>query len=186
MIAMASMPVDAGVRRFPALRWLRSQAFSLTVALLLLGAPTAVWSTKSDAPGFELPGLQSGALVSLAEYRGKVVYLDFWASWCGPCRKSLPLYESMYREIGSEQFEILAINLDEEPQDAVEFIKQHPVSYPVLFDPSGATAEAWGLKAMPTSFLLDRSGQVVKAYPGFEPSHMREIHRDIQILLVQP
>lgn len=180
------MPVGARARQFRTPGWLRGRAFSLVAMLVLIVAPAAARSSNANAPEFELPGLQDGAPVSLAKFRGKVVYVDFWASWCGPCRKSLPLYESMYREIGPEHFEILAVNLDEEPQDAVEFITRHPVSYPVLTDPSGKVAEAWGLKAMPTSFLLDRSGQVIKAYPGFETSHMQEIRHDIQTLLAQP
>lgn len=154
-------------------------ALCMTLCTPLLAATTS----SSQPPGFELPELERGAPVSLEDFHGKVVYLDFWASWCGPCRESLPLYEAMYREIGSDQFTILAINLDEETRDAMEFISRHPVSYPVLTDPSGATAAAWGLKVMPTSFLVDPSGRVVKAYPGFKTSHMGEIRHDIDTLL---
>jgi len=150
-----------------------------------LSAPAAATSSNSAPPTFELPGLEGGAPVSLEEYRGKVVYLDFWASWCGPCREAMPLYEAMYREIGSDRFEVLAINLDEEPQDALNFIARHPVSYPVLTDPAGSTAKAWGLKVMPTSFLLDSSGRVVREYPGFRSAHMADIRRDIETLLEQ-
>jgi len=157
----------------------------LTMIVAVFALPTTASSSSFTAPGLELPGLQDEALVSVEDFRGKVVYLDFWASWCAPCRRSMPLYEAMYREIGSDQFEIVAITLDEEPQQAVEFLARHPVSYPVLADPAGTSAEAWGLKAMPTSFLLDRSGRVVKVYPGFEDTHMGEIRRDIDLLLGQ-
>jgi thiol-disulfide isomerase/thioredoxin len=158
-------------------------ALGLALITVLLSLPTAASPSSFTAPELKLPGLRDEALVSVEEFRGKVVYLDFWASWCGPCRKSMPLYDEMYREIGTDRFEILAVNLDEDPRDALDFITQHPVSYPVLSDPSGAVAEAWGLKVMPTSFLLDPSGRVVKTYPGFEDSHMGEIRRDIDALL---
>ena len=152
---------------------------------VLLSLPMAASSSSFTEPGLKLPGLQDEALVSVDDFRGKVVFLDFWASWCGPCRKSMPLYEAMYQEIGPDHFAIVAVNLDEEPMEAVDFIERHPVSYPVLTDPSGLTAEAWGLKVMPTSFLLDSSGRVVKVYPGFETSHMGDIRRDIDSLLGQ-
>jgi len=155
----------------------------LALCLALFSASLPATTDSATAPEFELFGLLGGPPVSLEDVRGKVVYLDFWASWCAPCREAMPLYESMYREIGSDRFEILAINLDEEPEDAVGFMARHPVSYPVLSDPSGATAAAWDIKVMPTSFLLDSSGRVVKAYPGFKASHMGEIRADIDALL---
>lgn len=160
-----------------------SNPLGLALIMMMLSSATAASSGNFTTPGLELPGLQDGALVSVEDFRGKVVYLDFWASWCGPCRISMPLYEAMYQEIGNDEFEIVAVNLDEEPQDAVDFITRNPVSYPVLSDPAGVTAEAWELKAMPTSFLLDPAGQVVKVYAGFERSHIDEIRRDIDSLL---
>jgi len=146
---------------------------------------------------FRLPQLDGAGELSLEDFRGKVVYLDFWASWCGPCRKSLPLYETLYQEMAGKsenaqaesvqhkgrQFTVLAINLDEDKADAVRFLQQHPVSYPVLLDPKGMTATDWKVKVMPSSFLLDGSGAVVKEYAGFEESHIEEIRHDIQLLL---
>ncbi len=151
----------------------------------ILGSRAVAAPDAATVPEFSLPTLAGEGSVSLAQYRGKIVYLDFWASWCGPCRKSLPLYEAMYRDLDTERFAILAISLDEDPKDASDFLEKHPVSYTVLSDPDGATAEAWGLKAMPTSFLLDGSGELVEAYPGFETSHLEVIRNDIETLLDQ-
>jgi len=164
----------------------RGPVLGRIILFLLCSLPVTALPDAPDAPYLTLPELGGGGTVSLEQIRGKVVYVDFWASWCGPCRKSMPLYETLYRETGSEHFEILAVNLDEDPDDATKFLQQHPVSYLVLSDPAGTTAEAWGLKAMPTSFLLNTSGEVVKAYPGFESSHIEEIRNDIEALLHQP
>jgi len=127
------------------------------------------------APDFDLPLLQGEGNRKLADYRQDMVYVDFWASWCGPCRKSLPLYEALHQELAGQGVNIVAINLDEHEQDAIEFLEQHPVSYPVLRDASASTPVAWQVKAMPSSYLLDGSGRVVRAWAGFESSHLEEL-----------
>lgn len=163
---------------------------SLTIMLQAFVFPAA--PAEAQHQSFRLPQLNGTGTLALEDFRGKVVYLDFWASWCGPCRKSLPLYESLYQEMARQaengqaenaQFTIVAINLDEEEEDAVGFLEKHPVTYPVLLDPAGATAMDWQVKVMPSSFLLDRSGVVVKEYAGFEQSHIEEIRHDIQAQL---
>ena len=134
-------------------------------------------------PGFQLPERGSDRMVSLQDFQGQVVYVDFWASWCGPCRQSLPLYEEMSDEFPADQFQLVAINLDEVREDAELFLERHPVSYTVLLDPAGATAQEWAIQAMPSSFLLGRDGTVVKSWAGFKPSHIDEIRDEIQKLL---
>ncbi|MSQ98803.1 MAG: TlpA family protein disulfide reductase [Xanthomonadales bacterium] len=140
-------------------------------------------AAEAQQKTFRLPQLDGAGELTLEDFHGKVVYLDFWASWCGPCRKSLPLYEALYQGHEPAQFTVLAINLDEDKEDAVRFLQQHPVSYPVLLDPQGVSAADWQVKVMPSSFLLDGSGAVVKEYAGFEESHLEEIRHDIQVLL---
>ena len=163
---------------------IRSVCAILVGALLPVACLQAaeIASARSD---FRLPTLAGDRELTLRDLEGKVVYLDFWASWCGPCRKSLPLYEGLYQELGSEQFDIVAINLDDNREDAVRFLEEHPVSYTILLDPKGSTAAAWQVRAMPTSFLLDAQGQVIREYAGFEPSHIEEIRHDIRSLLDQ-
>ena len=172
------------------------------LAAVLLAFLSLCASAEAQQKSFRLPQLDGAGELALEDFRGQVVYLDFWASWCGPCRKSLPLYEALYQEMAGKnenaqaesgqaggghhagtQFTVLAINLDEDKQDAVLFLQQHPVSYPVLLDPKGITATNWQVKVMPSSFLLDRSGALVKEYAGFEESHIEEIRHDIQVLL---
>ena len=135
------------------------------------------------APEFVLPAMNSEQVISLEEFRGRVVFLDFWASWCGPCRKSLPLYEEMKTEFPQERFEIVAVNLDENQNDAVRFLEKHPVSYTILMDPAGTTAGQWQIQAMPSSFLVDINGNIIKAWAGFNPSHLEEIQNAIRASL---
>jgi len=181
--------------RFPA-----AVVLSILFPVILLLAP-GFQPVFADSPqkNFHLPQLSGSADLALEDFRGKVVYLDFWASWCGPCRKSLPLYEILYQEMvpqaengqpesgqgGSAQFAVVAINLDESKEDAARFLEKHPVTYTVLLDPAGVTAADWQVKVMPSSFLLDRSGKVVKEYAGFEESHFEEIRHDIKTELAR-
>ena len=136
-----------------------------------------------SAAALELPLLSDGQLVSLSDFKGKIVYVDFWASWCGPCRRSLPLYEALYQRLDSDRFQILAVNLDEDKRDAERFLNRHPVSYPVLLDPDGNSAKAWSVLAMPSSYLIDSEGRLAYIYIGFEVSHMEKIEHDINTLL---
>ncbi len=83
-------------------------------------------SVGQMAPNFKLPGMKTGNLMSLKSHRGKVVYLDFWASWCGPCRQSLPMLNELRKELRRKGFEVIAVNLDEDKKDAQTFLKQFP------------------------------------------------------------
>ncbi|MDZ4730252.1 MAG: TlpA disulfide reductase family protein [Xanthomonadales bacterium] len=153
--------------------------FVIACMALLTTTASLALEPGDKAPDFTLPVLQQGNLKSLSDYRAEIVYVDFWASWCGPCRQSLPLYESLFQEFAGQGVKFLAINLDEHEQDAVNFLAEHPVSYTVLRDAAAHTPEAWQIKAMPTSFLLDESSRVVKLWAGFEPSHLQEIRNAI-------
>ena len=135
------------------------------------------------APILRLPMMGHDKRVELDKLKGKIVYVDFWASWCGPCRQSLPLYEALYQRLSIQDFEILAVNLDEDLKDAQRFLKRHPVSYPVLLDPSGDSAKKWSVLAMPSSYLVDSDGNLAYIYTGFEASHIGHIEDDIKTLL---
>lgn len=158
---------------------------SLLMLVLWFGLSLAAYAAQpgEPAPILELPRLSDGETVRLSDFNGKITYVDFWASWCGPCRQSLPLYEAMNKRLPADRFQILAINLDENRRDAEAFLKRHPVSYEVLFDPEAHSARQWSVPAMPSSFLVDSHGRLAKIYIGFEPSHIGTIEHDIKALL---
>jgi thiol-disulfide isomerase/thioredoxin len=153
-------------------------------SLLLLSLASFVAAeSKQPAPPFTLPKLEGEGTYSLSQFRGQVVYLDFWASWCGPCRQSLPLLNELYGELHKQGFEILAVNLDEDKASGLDFLSEVPVSYPTLYDVNGTTPNAYGLRGMPTSYLIDRNGFMRAVHMGFKPSDMKEIRAQVISLL---
>ena len=161
---------------------------TVKVAIVLIAAAipnsAALAVGKGDkAPAFALPSLSGKGKVSLADYRGKVVWVDFWASWCAPCLKSLPQLEEMRKELPAKDFQILAINVDQKTKKATKFLAKHPVGYPSGSDPDGRIPELYGLETMPTSYLVDRKGVVHMVHEGFRKEDMEKIKSDISRLI---
>jgi len=136
-------------------------------------------------PLFNLPELNSSKQVKLDKLRGKVVYVDFWASWCGPCRQSMPKFNAIYKKLSNKGLEIVAINLDENDADAKKFLENFPVSYTVLRDKMGESPKQFGVKVMPTGYLLDRFGMVRFVHEGFRNGDEVELEKQIKKLLAE-
>lgn len=153
------------------------------LAVLLAQAP-AVPAQELARP-FTGTDLQSGREITLADYRGRVVLVDFWASWCPPCLESLPAYDRLRDELGSEAFEVISINVDEDTADGLAFLRRRPVSFPVLADPDGEIGIPWGIRTLPHAFLLDRDGRIVASYRSFEAGDEQALKRQI-LELVPP
>lgn len=135
------------------------------------------------APPVRLPLLSGAGELSLEALRGKVVYLDFWASWCGPCRISFPALNQLRQELGADGFEVLAVNLDEVEADAGKFLAEVPAEFPVVRDAGGVTPKAFGVLGMPTGYLIDRQGIVRAIHQGFRKSDGEQLRVSIKALL---
>lgn len=139
----------------------------LAAALLL--APVVGFALQAGAPAPVVAAQSTdGQWQRLQDYRGKVVYVDFWASWCAPCRQALPQYERLYRELAPSGFVVLAINVDTEQRLAQRMLKQIPMSFPVILDPQGVLAERFSPPTMPTGYLIDRQGVVRYVHTGYK------------------
>lgn len=153
---------------------------------VLAGMALAQASVAADvgglAPSFEQARLTAAGTLSLAELHGRVVLLDFWASWCAPCLQSLPLYAQLRAEFARTDFEIVAISVDESVQDARDFLARRPVDFPTLHDPTGQIAQAYGVKAMPSSYLIDRDGTIRQVHLGFDSDHIAQLRAEIRAL----
>lgn len=143
--------------------------------------PPAAPATPVAAPKFDLPAREGR--VSLEALRGRTVYLDFWASWCGPCRASFPWMTALYNRYAAQGLTIVAINLDKERDLAEDFLREFPVSFHVAFDPAGKTADAYGVSAMPSSYLIDPEGRIIHAEAGFDAKNAAAIEAAIQAAL---
>ncbi len=157
--------------------------YRLVVPLLLLLSPLAR-GEGMPAPDFTLPTLDGGE-VTLSKLRGKVVLLDFWASWCRPCRRSFPWMDRMQRKYGPRGFTVVAVNLDRKREDADDFLRLMQPGFVIARDPGASVAERFGLKGMPTAFLIDRQGRVRHTHRGFRERHGEEREAQIRALLAE-
>ena len=127
--------------------------------------------------------LAQSAELDLSQYKGKVVYLDFWASWCMPCRHSFPWMNKMHQQLSDKGLVIIAVNLDEERKDADGFLKVIPADFKIIYDPEAQLAEKHKVKGMPSAYIFDRSGKLVKTHIGFKNKDSDSVRKYIELLL---
>ncbi len=157
-----------------------NKAIGLVTTLLLCSSLVHAIEPGDAAPGFELPRLAGNGTAALGDYAGKVVYVDFWASWCAPCRESLPLMNQLRATLLDRGFEVLAVNVDEDADEGRRFLETYAVDYTVLSDQAASVAAAYGLVTMPTSFLVDKNGIVVYVHKGFKAADVARIRKLIE------
>jgi len=136
------------------------------------------------APAFSVAALDGGK-IDLSQLKGKVVYLDFWASWCGPCRKSFPWMQEMQKRYGAQGLQVVAVNLDQEVAERDGFMKKlgfNP-SFQIGLDPQGKVAENYHVKGMPSSYLIDANGITRLDHPGFREDNAAHIESAIKLAL---
>ena len=159
--------------------------FPLMLVVLALGlaGPALAVEVGQPSPDFDLPGRT--AALRLSELKGKVVYLDFWASWCGPCRQSFPWMAEMQSRYGARGLRVVAVNLDQKSEDAKGFLRDNPAAFDVAFDAAGRTPRAYGIKGMPTSVLIGADGKVAMVHSGFRQEDRDELERQIKLSLAR-
>ena len=159
---------------------------ALFVALLLVAGPAAALE-----PGAALPDVTAGSLgesrpLALKAFKGRVLYVDFWASWCVPCRLSMPALDALYRKHSARGFMVLGVNKDTTVADAQRFLKRVPVGFPLAHDVQDGLAKAFDVKAMPSGYLVDRRGVVRRVHRGFTAETAAVLEREIEELLKEP
>lgn len=149
----------------------RFASLFLLIAMPLIVPFTYAVEAEETAPVIKLPRLQeqaAGEITSIADYKGKLIYLDFWASWCGPCRQSFPVLQKIRTQYADQGFEVIAVNLDTELAPALKFLNQFPVDYPILLDPQYTMANTYGIQGLPTAYLINHEGTVIYKHLGFK------------------
>lgn len=159
----------------------------LLASLLLTALPVLALDAGDSAPKVSVQRLsEPGVAQTLGEFKGKVVFVDFWASWCGPCRKSLPMLAQLQNDLTDRDFVLVGVNIDDDPQLGRDFLQAIASAGVHLSDPEGKLSDAFGVKGMPTSYLLDRSGTIRWVHEGFAPADMTEIRSRIEAQLQTP
>ena len=159
----------------------------LAAALALSFAPlVAAVEPGMPAPPISLATLEAGSPLSMASLKGSVVYVDFWASWCVPCRLSMPALDDLYRRNKSRGFTVVGVNKDASVADARRFLAKVPVTFALAQDPADAAARGFDVKAMPSGYLVDRKGVVRHVHRGFTDETRARLEREIDSLLKEP
>jgi thiol-disulfide isomerase/thioredoxin len=156
--------------------------------LALAGATLAMSAFAAKpgepAPAFELTGA-NGERIALSALRGRVVYVDFWASWCAPCRRSFPWMNALAARYKGEGLAIVGINVDKRREDAERFLGDTPAAFTIAYDAQGATPAAYAVGGMPSAYLVDRRGVVVDVEEGFHEARRADVEAKIRAALAQ-
>jgi len=163
--------------------------FKTTLVAMLLGSLAATGSVSAardlvgaPAPDFTLSGL-SGPNLRLSEYQGRVVMINFWATWCGPCRQEMPALQTIYQRYEPAGFTLLGVNVDAEPDGARRMAEEMGVSFPLLFDASKEVSKLYDVRAMPVTVLVDRDGTVRYVHHGYKPGYESDYLDQVRSLL---
>jgi len=156
--------------------------------ILLASAPIQTLNaieSGNTVPDCSLPAIGDNSTYGIKQFLGKVVYVDFWASWCGPCAKSFPFLNQMHNELKDKGLQIIGVNLDENSEDAKAFLGNYPVSFPVVADTDEQCAKKFEVTAMPSSYVVDRKGIVRHVQLGFRPGEAEDVRKLVAQLLAE-
>jgi peroxiredoxin len=164
---------------------LRSVTVLMVCGVLASLVPLASGETLSGpAPNFTLDS-RDGGKVSLADFKGQVVMINFWATWCGPCRQEMPKLEAIHQRFGKLGFTLLGVNVEDNPDGAKKFLKETPVTFPILFDPKSVATKLYHVETMPSSVLIGRDGTMRFVYHGYQAGYENDYQDKIRSLLLE-
>ena len=153
------------------------------LALSLLLAPLALALTSSGpAANFTLKSA-SGENIRLSEYRGQVVLINFWASWCGPCRQEFPHLDALHQKYEALGFTVFGVNVEQDRDTADKVLRDIPVTFPILFDEQNQVSELYDVTAMPMTVLVDRNGEIRFMHKGYKPGYEAQYEQQIRALV---
>lgn len=152
------------------------------IAVGLLLSSSVMADVSGTAPDFTLKS-RSGENLRLEDLRGEVVMLNFWASWCGPCRQEMPHMDDIEKEFRDYGFRVLAVNVDQRREDAEEFLDTMPVDFAILWDHDSQVSERYDVQAMPTTVMIDRDGQARYVHHGYQPGYEDDYRAQIRELI---
>ena len=152
--------------------------------LLFIVTSTAFAAQPGEfPPACDAKIMNTDQALDLTNYKDKVILIDFWATWCPPCKQSMPFLNALRNEFHKNGFEIIAINVDEETQEAKTFLNSYPVDYLMAYDSQGDCPSKYDVKAMPSSYFLDRQGKIRYVHLGFRHADETEIRAWVMQLL---
>ena len=154
----------------------------LTAILLILSPMTTALDASGPAANFTLKSA-AGANVRLSEYRGQVVLINFWASWCGPCRQEMPELDNIHQKYSGLGFTVFGVNVEQDRAMADKVLRDIPVSFPILFDDANRVSELYGVDAMPVTVLVDRRGEIRYLHRGYKPGYEDQYEAQVRALI---
>ena len=163
-------------------RKLHTCAYRGVIVTLVIACSALAGASNGPAPEFTLPA-RSGGNVSLSELKGQVVMLNFWASWCGPCRAEFPLLDQMHKKYESLGLKLIGVNVETDVKDAERWLAQTPVTFPIVFDKENKVTGMYAVNAMPSTVFIDRKGNVRNIHRGYKPGDESEYLNQIRALL---
>ncbi|TCK17059.1 thiol-disulfide isomerase/thioredoxin [Thiogranum longum] len=150
--------------------------------LLLVSGQLQAAAPQGPAPDFALK-TSGGENTRLSEHRGEVVMINFWASWCAPCRQEMPLLEELYTQYQPLGFTILGVNVEEDSSKALSMLEDIPVSFPIMLDTRSTVSKLYNVVAMPTSILVDRDGNMRYLHHGYKPGYEEQYQQQVRELI---
>ena len=155
---------------------------AVIAAALAMALPALAGPAGAPAPQFTLT-TRAGRDVSLTQYRGQVVMINFWASWCGPCRQEMPLLESIYKKYNKLGFTLLGVNVEPDSKAADDWLQATPVSFPILYDKESKVSKLYEVAGMPSTVIIDRRGKLRMLHRGYKPGDENEYLDSIRSLI---